>query len=410
MHRKNRKITLNLWSFHPHLRLDICLTGIMIKILLLIDLSSGYDRKLLQGLVRYSKENGPWVFYRMDPPSAWTPEEEGRIIEWARKWQANAIIGRWRGSDISLLQQLEIPVVLQNNASRSNVFSNITGDYIGTGSLAADFFIKKRLRHFAFFGHRNTVWSTERMQGFTRHLTNLGYTDVSTYECGQPFDEVRSSVIKWLESLPKPVGLYCCDDANALNIAELCKLGNIAIPNEISLLGTDNDELLCDISDPPISSIGLNIEKGGWQTGKMIHQRILEHSTEPFSVSIYPTQIFQRASTNRYNVNDHFVKEIVDFIDSNFHNDIGVDDMLPLVPLSRRSLEVKFKKEMGTTLYQYMLNCRIEHFANLLLTTDKSLSEIAAESGFVDNGNISRIFRKFKGCPPAEFRQKHKAD
>ena len=114
----------------------------MIKILLLIDYSSEFDRKLLRGLVQYSKENGPWLFYRLPSYYSGMYGEKG-ILKWAKEWKADAIIGQWNNDTVNLLKELNIPIVLQNYHHRSTTYSNLTGDYKGTGRMAAQFFAKQ---------------------------------------------------------------------------------------------------------------------------------------------------------------------------------------------------------------------------------------------------------------------------
>ena len=113
-----------------------------------------------------------------------------------------------------------------------------------------------------------------------------------------------------------------------------------------------------------------------------------------------------RQSTEKYNISNEYISKIVNYIEDNFTSEISIESLTKLVPLSRRNLEVKFKNEMNTSIYQFILDCRIEFFAHLLLTTDRPLFDLALESGFTDYKNISRVFKKFKGCTPMEYRQK----
>ena len=131
----------------------------MIRILLLVDCANDFDRNLLRGIVRYSRENGPWLFYRL--PSYYRSIENGErsILEWAKAWKADAIIGQWNDDAMDLLKVLNIPVVLQNYRHRSTTYSNLTGDYEGTGLMAARFFAERLFRNFAFFGVKGVVWS-----------------------------------------------------------------------------------------------------------------------------------------------------------------------------------------------------------------------------------------------------------
>ncbi len=377
----------------------------MIRILLLINLSNDFDRSLFRGIVRYSKENGPWLFYRL--PSYYSNDMYGEksIIEWAREWKADAIIGQWNDDAASLLKELNIPVVLQNYHHRSTTYSNLTGNYRGTGRMAAQFFAKRLFYNFAFFGIKGVVWSDERCEGYRMEVErNNG--NFCSFEYEEELDEIRSQVSLWLRELPKPVALFCCDDAHALFISEICKFENINIPEEISLLGVDNDELICNISDPPISSIELEVEQGGYTMGRLLHQQIKKESEAPFNIVINPTRLELRQSTEKHNIKDPHILKIVKYIDANYCSDITIESLLSKIPLSRRNIELRFKQTMHTSIYQYILECRVNRLANLLLTTDGHMADIAVEAGFKDYNNISRVFKKFKGCSPQEYRQK----
>lgn len=210
----------------------------------------------------------------------------------------------------------------------------------------------------------------------------------------------------WLQSLPKPVALFCCDDAHALFLAEICKICNLAIPDEIALLGVDNDELMCNISDPPISSIVLEVEKGGYAIGNLIHRQLTHEQEGAFNIVINPKRIVLRQSTERHNIRDPYVMKVVKYIDQHYHEELSIERLLAEIPLSRRNFEVKFKNELHTTIYQYILNCRCDHMAELLQTTDLPLIDIVSRVGFKDYNNVSRIFKKYKGCSPIEYRKK----
>lgn len=380
----------------------------MKKILLFIDYSSEFSRRVLQGLIHYSNDHGPWIFYRLPLYYETLYGIEG-IIEWAKEWKADAIIARCDHEGTSLLSNLNIPVVLQNFRERSSCFSNLTGDYISTGAMAAKFFIKRRYRNLAFYGNKGVIWSRERAEGYRKEVEKIGgnyYYFESENLNGDQWSSSHIQLEEWLNALPKPVGLFTCDDSFALEVSTICKINNILIPQDISLLGVDNDELICTLSDPPISSIVLDMEKGGYEVGRLIDQLIKKDRTEPSNVVIRPIRFELRQSTERYNISHEYIAKVVYFIEENFTSEISIDALTRLVPLSRRSLEIKFKEEMDTSIYQFILQCRIEYFANLLITTDLPLLDLALQSGFNDCKNISRIFKKMKVYSPIEFRQK----
>lgn len=381
----------------------------MIKILLLTDFSSGYGRSLLEGVVRYAREAGPWVFYRMPLYYRELHGDEG-VVRWAEEWGADAIIAQLTDVDLNVLNRLDIPIVVQNYKERCHGLSNLTGDYYGTGVMAAEFFIRKGYKAFAYYGFTDTVWMRERGEGFRDAVAEKGYP-VYSFDDGRQssggqwnFDAERVS--RWLLDLPKPIALFACDDYYALQITEVCKMYNIDIPGDIAVLGVDNDNLLCNISDPALSSIELDVENGGYEVGKLLHQFIEKKITAPADVIIKPVRIVSRGSTERFAVSDKYIGQVLAYIDENYCNPLSVDDLIRIIPYSRRVLEKKFKSETGMSVYQYIQQQRIEKFAALLITTDLPLTEAAAGAGFPDYKNVSRIFVKMKEMTPLQYRKR----
>ena len=353
--------------------------------------------------MRYSKENGPWQFYRPSPVFLFRENPEEWAIRWAKEWKADAIIGRWDESKLEMLKDIDIPIVLQNNKSRSRVLSNLTGDYFATGQMAAKYFIKKCFANFAFFGLRGIVWSEERCKGYENKVRECNGTFYS-YFVNDHVDDT-GDIARWLRSLPKPIALFCCDDSHALLITEICKINNVDVPDQVAVLGVDDDELLCSISDPPISSIRMDVENGGYLTCQLLHESMRINSNAPFNVSIKPLAISERASTMKYDISDKHVLDIVTYIDEHYSEDIRMEHLLKRVPMSRRSIEIRFKKSMhGCTIYQYLLQVRVNRMAEMLVSTDMVFSDIVYHVGFRDIANVSRIFRRYKGCSPTEYR------
>lgn len=384
----------------------------MAKILLLTDFSSGYSRNLLKGIVRYSKEVGNWSFQRMPLYYRMLYGENG-VVEWAKKWQADAIIAQLTDVNIELLNDLNIPIIVQNYRDRNKAVSNLTGDYFNTGVMAAKFFLNRGYRNFAFYGFKGAIWSRERADGYSHEIEKQGYKLAILENDNKDREEwsYNHTVLgNWLQSLPKPVALFACDDHFALQISETCNVYNINVPDDIAILGVDNDDLLCNISDPPLSSIVLDVENGGYNAGKLLHQLITKEITEPFNIVVNPLIIERRKSTEKYAVSDKNIRTILNYIEKNYANHLSVEELVKQVPLSRRVLEKKFKEETGESLYQYIQNYRIDLFTRLLITTDYSLFEAALQSGFENYKNVSRVFRKYKSLSPAEYRKRYKCN
>ena len=380
----------------------------MIKILVLIDYATEFSRRFLTGLIRYSNEKGPWTFYRL-PAYYKTLFGEVGILERIKEWEIDAVLAQWEYEEVGFLEKLDIPVFLQGYRKDEGKFSKISGDFRATGVMAAQFFAKRRFKNFAFYGDRDFLWSKERAEGYRLEVEKQGgnyYYFESEVLHGVQWSRIHVDLDNWLLSLPKPVGLLACDDNFALQVSEMCKINNIDIPNELSLIGVDNDELICSLSHPSISSIITNDEQGGYDTGKMLHYLIVNKKNIPFNINIDPIRIELRKSTEKYNIADIHVLKTVDYIEKNITTSLSIDKLIEVIPLSRRGLEIRFREAMGMSLYQFILDKKMDFVSDLLLNTTKDLLDIAIEAGFNDVRNIYRIFKKNKGYTPIEFRRK----
>ena len=380
----------------------------MIKILVLIDSSTEFNRRFLNGLVKYGNDNGSWTFYRL-PSYFRTLHGEDGIVERVNEWAIDAVIAQWEYEEVDFLHQLNIPVFLQSYKNSDGHFSKITGNYHKVGTMAAQFFKRRGFKNFAFYGYRDFYWSRARAEGFQQEVEKLN-GNFSYFESellnDMHWEKEHIELNQWLLSLPKPVALLACDDNFALQVSEMCKVNNIHIPEELSLLGVDNDELICNPSHPSISSVVTDDERGGYLTGKMLHQAIVEKDSTPFNITIEPVRIELRGSTEKYNISDTYIATVLQYIDENITSDLTIDKLVDIVPLSRRNLEKKFREATKTSLYQFILDKKVDFISEQLLTTNKSLMDIAIEIGFNDERNAYRIFKKKTGYTPMSFRKK----
>ena len=380
----------------------------MIRILVLIDSATEFSRRFLTGLIRYAQEKGPWIFYRLPFYYKVLYGEIG-IIQRIEEWGIDAVIAQWEYQEVQFLKNLDIPVFLQNYEDNADWFSKISGDYLEVGAMAADFFAKKKFKNFAFYGNKNFLWSKGRAEGYRIKIEKLRgnyYYFESEYLTNSQWSRSHIELNEWLSSLPKPVAVFACDDYFALQVAEMCKINNIDIPNEISLLGVDNDELICNLSHPSISSIVTDDENIGYVAGKKLHTLNINKKNIPFKIAKKPIRIEQRQSTERYNISNKDIIKVIDYIEKNFTSDISIDSLAQIVPLGRRTLEKKFKEAMDTSIYQFILDKKIEYLSNELITTKKSLLDITIETGFNDVRNAYRLFKKSTGYTPLVFRKK----
>lgn len=386
----------------------------MVRLIFLSDFTEAYAHHLLQGILTYAKQKDQeaWVVCRMPPSYKETYGIKG-VVEWAKKWDANAIIGRFNhDDDIDLFRRNGIIAIAQDFKRRFNSIPNITSNYHDTGRLAARFFIEKGYKHFAFYGYKDTVWSDERCEGFYEGIKEAGYSKNFYTYTNQQLETLwyydTTPLLNWLNQLPQQTAVFCCDDNQGNKITEICKSNKIQIPEHLAVLGVDNDTTLCELSDPPLSSIHLDIEAGGYETAELIMNLMKQKDFQPQDVIIKAISIINRASTNSFATNDIYINEALEFIHSNLDKALNVTDLVKKLPLSRRLLEMRFKKVTGRSVYNYIIYNRIEEFARKIHETDKPINEIATEMEFYNYSNLVQQFKQIKGCTPTEFRKKTK--
>jgi LacI family transcriptional regulator len=383
----------------------------MIKLILLSDFAEEYFKSLLRGITRYSVDHGPWAFCRMPQFYRETIGIEG-ILEWAKDWGAHGIIGQfYNHCEVGKFTEAGIAVIAQDLQERFEEIPNITGAYFETGQMGAEYFLKKGFNHFAFYGFQNIVWSRERAEGYEATVKEAGYR-VHYFEPEEAsaialWYYKPSALSRWLKSLPKPIALMACDDNQAHHISEACRHSGIRIPEEVAVLGVDNDEMLCCIADPPLSSISQGAEKGGYEAARLIEYMINTRDFNPYNIVIKPTQVITRQSTDIYATNDKYIVSALKYIHQNVDKNLKVEQVLKEVPLSRRSLEKRFLQITGYPVYEYIYNLRIEKFTQKLLETDMTIFEIALDLGLNDSKNIARQFKQLKGLTPVEYRKNH---
>ena len=384
----------------------------MIRLILLTDFTEAFAHNLLRGILEYSKGRDPWVVCRMPPSYKQTYGIPG-VLKWAKKWEADAIIAQFDDDDeVELFRQNGIVALAQDFKSRFSVIPNITSKYELTGQMAADFFLQKGFRNFAFYGYKDVVWSEERCMGFRDRVTEKGFGNSFFEYQKQPLENLwyyeSEPLADWIKSLPHPVALMACDDTQGNRIMEVCRVLGIHIPEEISVLGVDNDEIICSLSEPPLSSVSLNIAKGGYEAARLIDKLMQDKESAYEDVIIQPVTIVNRLSTDIYATDNPAILAALRYIHQNLANKINVEDIVKQVPLSRRLLEVRFRQVTGQSIYQYVSDLRMERFSQLLLAGNEPIADLAMQVGLSDFKNLSRQFKSWKGCTPIEFRKRNR--
>jgi LacI family transcriptional regulator len=330
------------------------------------------------------------------------------IVERARAIKADAIFGRWNGINKKMIDQLGIPIVLRTGSVDYPYLPMLTGDYTEIGRMAAEYFYKHHYYNYAFLGYSEFIWSEERLIGFKDFLEKKNMI-VHSFTTELANSGRNSRMRQWLQNLPKPIALFAANDVLANAVAETCQEAGIDVPREIAILGADNDDFLCNIVCPTISSINLDFERQGRELGAAIYKMRQEGSITPVRIILHPIDVRERGSTVRYNIQDPYVRQILDYIDMNYTLPISIKDIIRDIPLSRRALEMRFKKEMDPeTILSYLFGLRVKDMCHYLSSTDMPVSHAAERSGFTDVFNVGRTFKRFTGMSPAQYRKKCK--
>lgn len=383
------------------------------RLLYIGDFTEQFAYRVLRGIHLYSQDSGePWVVRRM-PPSYKREHGFSGVLSWAKEWRADAVLGQFDPQDpVAQFRKNGIVAVAVDNIRLFPDIPNLTANYEKMGRMAADAFLESGFRHFAFFGYRGVIWSDGRRSGFQERLEESGLAE--SFDSGDRirgenffwnFDQPK--VWKWLVSLPKPVGIMASDDTQATLLIETCNNYGIRVPYDVAIIGVDNDEVSCNLSQPAISSIDVDMERGGYQVAKMIARMVKDPTDPGEDVIMQPTMLVLRRSSNAVATTDTAVHAALEFIHDNIRHKIQVGDVLKHVPLSRRLLEQRFLSATGVSVYQYIMRKRIQYFADLLLSTDESIANLAAQMDEPDAKTLTRRFQAILKCTPSEYRTAH---
>jgi LacI family transcriptional regulator len=381
------------------------------KVILVIERSRSFGRGLLHGIIQYSNLHGPWLYY-MKPEFYRQGKEKSH--KWLTGLDADGVIAHtWDTDFIGSIVNLGLPAVICGLDKPKLSACRLSTNEAGAGRMAAEYFIKRGFRNFAYCGFDDMIWSRQKCDGFVRTLTEAGF-QTSIYQ--QPRakhlrkpDKEQPLIAAWLKSLPKPLALMTCNDDRGQEVLVACKISECKIPEDVAILGVDNDELICNFSYPQLSSIALSTERSGYEAAKVLDkmmkgQKITENEKE---VTILPLYVVTRQSTDIMAIEDKDVAEAVSFIRRHTREIIQVGDVAQAVGLSRRALEQHFRKALNHSVHDEIKYTRVNQMANMLIGTNLSVFQIAKLLGYrYEFNNISRYFKQIKGMSPLDYRRR----
>ena len=374
------------------------------RILFLPDTSRGFGRGVLTGFSRYSTLHRGWTFlYR--PPRYVTDFQE-LVLDEFRQMNLDGILCSLNQAE--LLGELGLPMVCYDVGNYKGPIPCITTDDVDVGRQAATFLIQQGHRNFAYFGYDALTWSKARRTNFIQTIEAAGFS-VHTLPVKNQVVSLATEeeeLRHWISQLPKPVALYCSNDDRALSIVEICSSMGLRIPEEIAILGTDNDELLCNTCNPPLSSVRISADQAGYDAAALLAEMIegkavAEGQEFPASVA----GISERQSTNLLMVEHATVRKALHFIRDNVHRPVQVAEVVKDSGRSHRALNDLFHSELGCSIGKSITQARIQHISRLLTDTNLRIQEIAIAVGYDDDRHFSRYFKRSTGVTPLEYRR-----
>ncbi|QQR35595.1 DNA-binding transcriptional regulator [Devosia oryziradicis] len=378
------------------------------NVAVIVETSNSYARGILRGIHDYAKSRR-WTLYLT---------EHGRHEldeSFAGDWKFDGIIARIETDSMArIVTAMGVPTVDVSAARLVQGIPWVETDDEAIARLALEHLRDCGLQNFAYFGDPFYNWSIWRQQAFERLLgRDLLKSQIFNLPARQEprvrWWTQREAIRAWLDRLPKPVGIFACYDGCGQQLLEICRYYDIAVPGDVAIVGVDNDELLCEITTPTMSSIVPNAFRTGVYAAEILDRLLRGDKLSGRKHSIEPLGVRKRVSTDVLAVGDRHVAEAVAFIRNNARNNIGVEDLLGSIPLSRRVLEARFRKALNRTPHQEILRVRANAVREMLVETDLSLSEISAAMGIEHPEYLSVFFKKETGLTPREYRDQARA-
>ncbi|MBR0056431.1 MAG: DNA-binding transcriptional regulator [Kiritimatiellae bacterium] len=387
----------------------------MTNVAILFSLALKGQRSTFNGILDYAAKRGPW-FCKFEEGN-----DKGQLQDMARTGLSGVIVSGVSREDAARIAALEVPVVFVEPWSYMlepdfpiEGAPYVRRDSRAIGALAARYYLARGYRHFAYVGEpKGRSWSAERRDGFVETLAAAGHGcavhDRFTAKERRSWPDDRERLVAFLRGLPGPTAVFAPNDERARRVLEACAVAGLRVPEEIAVLGVDNDPLLCESAVPSLSSI----HTGGFRRGQIAAEMLddLMHGREPRerAVSLPPISVATRGSTGYAAMSDPSISKAIAFIRRHAATGgIDVGDIVRAAECSRRYLEQRFRSHLGRSIRDELLDERMEHVKTLLSSTNLSIGEITERAGFVRESHLALLFKKATGATMLAWRRENR--
>jgi LacI family transcriptional regulator len=372
---------------------------------LIVEMSGVYGRQILEGIAKYQQTHQPWsVFLEQRelraPPPRWFLRRpwDGIICRSTTPALARAFIRRG------------IPAVDLNDLYGGLGLPRIGSDKRAIGRMGAEHLLERGFRHFAFCGFSQETWSDGRREGFRETLRQAGY-DCAVYESAWHGEHVpawgkdQQRLAAWLDALPKPLGLLACNDLRAQQVLNACHTREVHVPEAMAVVGVDNEQVLCELCDPPLSSVAPHPERIGYEAAALLDRLMAGDSVPVEETLIPPLGVVARQSSDITRIDDPDVAAALTFIRQNACNGASVEQVVAHVAVSRSVLERRFRKHLSHSPQTEIRLVQLKRVKQLLAETELSLEAIARLAGYIHPEYMNVVFKRITGTTPGQYRE-----
>jgi LacI family transcriptional regulator len=372
---------------------------------LIYDATRAYDLKVMTGVAAYLQEGADWNVYIEE-----NSLKDQRLPD-LRNWKGDGIIADFDNPRVATaVVESKLPAVAFGSgygwyAPESRIPYFFTNNR-AIAHLAADHLLDRGFRNFAYCGYPRTLingWSEERERAFVARLKRRGLA-CHVHRGGHGWTAMQKALGEWLEALPKPLGVMAANDNRARQVLEACRAQSLRVPEEVAVIGVDNDELLCQLSSPLLTSVEQGARRVGHEAAVLLDRIMDGCKPRRRRMVIDPESVVTRRSTDILAIEDAVAAKAMAFIWEQALRGIKVKDVAEAVTCSRAALETRFKTALGYSVHTAIGNVRLEQARRLVRDTNLSLKQIAANTGFKSVQHMTTVFGRAFGQPPAEYR------
>ncbi len=372
---------------------------------ILIETTGAYGQGLLRGVARYNRERGAWsTFYQ--PRGI-----HDSLPPWLKKWRGDGILARVETQEVAdFIKKLRVAVVNLRATMPGLPFPYVGIDHRQVAKLGAEHLVDRNFKNFAFVGRKRGVHPGLDLRGdhflelVRKPSSFLGRFEVDDSGSNADWEREQDRLAKWVRGLPKPVGILAANDEKGLQVLDACRRCRAEVPDEVSVIGVDNDAAMCDLAIPALTSIDPNAEQIGYTAAALLDE-LITHGKEPEAVTLIPPRcVVVRRSTDTTAGDDPDVNQALRFIRDEACHAISLADVSRHVGVSRTVIQEKVKRVIGHTIYEEIERVRLSRTAELLLMPQLSIKQVAMKAGFSSTQYLTRVFKRRMGETPAKYR------